>query len=298
MDHVNSIIPGSIELFTLHKHPTLSASYGKPWLIRPFGDVHHDSANHNSKVWRAFLNEAKADLDQYEGRVLFLGMGDYGDFASSSERYELSAAKTHDGTKDRLDRLAKQDADSFLRDILFMKDRMIGLIEGNHHWVFQNGMTSTQYLCDQLGCKYLGGLSVIQLVFNISESTICLDIVAAHLLKTAQKLGTSINQVEALLSSFFADIAIGAHDHNRFALPTKPIIYVSHGHGKFKMKWKDRYVARSGSFLNTYRDGEKAYPVPTGMPPSALGTVKFIITPSKSINPNVPGKGIKIQAVC
>jgi hypothetical protein len=51
------------------------------------------------------------------------------------------------------------------KEIKFMENKLIGLIEGNHFGAFQSGITTTQMMCDKLKCKYLGGSAIIGLNF-------------------------------------------------------------------------------------------------------------------------------------
>jgi len=68
-------------LFQLHKFTVCDWKSGRTLRLVPFGDVHRDSPHHAKEKWNDFLEYAKGLED-----AAFIGMGDYLDGYSTSER--------------------------------------------------------------------------------------------------------------------------------------------------------------------------------------------------------------------
>ena len=59
----------------------IQAKMGEPFYVIPFGDIHRDSDMFADTHWNEFLSYAKS-----KNNAVFLGMGDYTDGISTSER--------------------------------------------------------------------------------------------------------------------------------------------------------------------------------------------------------------------
>ena len=151
-------------IFTVHKYE-INAHYNETITLIPFGDVHRSANLCHTEKWFEWCKWAKKQKNAY-----FLGMGDYDDLSSTSERKILGNESLHETTKWTLDELYKKTTDRFYNEVSFMKGRVIGLIEGNHYARLTSGFTTTQYLCDKLGCTYLGVSSFIRLSFKLSKT--------------------------------------------------------------------------------------------------------------------------------
>jgi len=110
-------------------------------------------------------------------------MGDYDDLSSTSERPVFASAMLHNTTRTSLEKMYRQYTERLAKELSFMKGKLLGLLEGNHYSVFEDGTTTTQYLCQLLECKYLGVSAFIRLRFCYKPSdtsTMSLDIWAHH----------------------------------------------------------------------------------------------------------------------
>ena len=99
-------------LFTTHR-VEVQAKIGEPIKLIPFGDVHRDSDMHAHTHWQEFLKYAKAQKN-----ALFLGMGDYTDGVSTSERIVLGNAGLHDTTTDEVTLYADDHSSAAHQDSL------------------------------------------------------------------------------------------------------------------------------------------------------------------------------------
>lgn len=264
-------------LFRVHSHEVKVRS-NEPLHLVIFGDVHRDSPNHAEGAWKDFLVHARGLK-----HALFLGMGDYVDSASSSERACLDHAKDllHETTRKDLAELADAKVKLLARELSFTRGKLIGLLNGNHWFHWSDDTNTDQRLCRELDTTYLGVSCFIRLYLKpATGGTYALDIWAHHGAGAGRLMGGSINRVDQMREHAEADIYIMGHDHKRMAVPATPRLSLVHnGRAGLEVKQRQQWLVRSGSFLASYRDGESNYNVDAGRGPSSLGHVEIIITP-------------------
>ena len=129
--------------FTIGKFNIPLKHYGVPVYLIPFGDIHRNSNLCHEGKWKEFLKWAENKKDAY-----FLGMVDYFDLMSTSERIQFKSGNLHEDTDNTLESMYSDMVRDFYKEISFMKGRLIGLMEGNHYVTFRSGVTSTQKLCE------------------------------------------------------------------------------------------------------------------------------------------------------
>lgn len=265
-------------LFTVHSYNVKSAT-GRTHPLHIFGDVHRDSDLCAEGRWLEFLAEAK----KAGPHAMFLGMGDYLDNYSTSERDILGDGSLHDTTVKTMEKVAREKTQDFAREIKFMSGRLLGLLEGNHYVQFKDGTTSTQYLCTLLGCKYLGVATFIRISFNVhGNSALKFDIHAHHGKGASRQVGGSLNRVAQMLEHCDADLVCMGHDHKRGIVPSNPRICLEEHGGSLVVKERQSWIARTGSFLAAYSDGMTSYNVDAARGPCNLGHVTALITPRRS----------------
>jgi hypothetical protein len=267
----------STGIFTVHYHEIPNVKVNAPITLVPFGDIHRHSPMCHERLWLEWLAHWRKQKNVY-----FLGMGDYDDLASTSERDILSSRYLHESTKDTLENLYKKFTDRLSKEISFMakENRLIGLLEGNHYSEFPNGTTSTQRMCETLGCRYLGSNAFIYLSFRLASkrnSTQGLTIFAHHGLGAARFSGGSLKRVEDMQSVATADIYLCGHDHRR-TVATKSMLRLRVAQGKAKLSQQKIVIARTGSFLKGYEPGARSYVVDRSLPPCDLGTPSISMT--------------------
>ncbi len=188
--------------FTIHRFVVNVNTLNKPINLYCFGDVHRFAKGCAEEKWLEFLEIAKKDTN-----ALFLGMGDYDDLASESERAILINPGLHDDTRWSVDDVYDYRVKQFHEEIKFMKYRLIGLLEGNHYGIYSTGgMTTTQKLCETLRCRYLGVNAFIRMSFICGSKRNAIDIFAHHGKGAARLIGGSLNGVEQMVSNAEADI--------------------------------------------------------------------------------------------
>jgi len=278
----------SDSLFTTHRYEIPIAKYNEDYYLAVFSDVHRFAHNCDVDRWHEYLNYCKK-LQKETGRVYFLGLGDYDDMASTSERDLFFRAKLHDTTVKTLDDVADNRVKEFIKELDFMKDRLLGLIEGNHYYQFDSGQTSTMKMCDALKCKYLGGVSIVRLAFkygvNDCRKITSLDIYAHHTAGArsggGRREGSSLNKIEDMAHVWDADIYLAGHDH-KFNLGMPATMYLDQ---KMRVKQKERLLVRTGSYQKGYVPDTKGYV------PSFSGKANFLGSPIIILRPTRDERG-------
>ncbi len=264
-------------IFSTHR-VEVEATIGKPIKLIPFGDVHRDSDLHCSHYWKEFLDYAKKQKN-----ALFLGIGDYTDGCSTSERIVLNNAGLHESTTSTMRKTYRGVADTLAKELSFMKGRCIGLLGGNHFFDFGDGDTTDHVLAAQLEAKFLGVCSFIRLSFDFGnrKKKQSLDIFAHHGKGGGTLAGSTFNTVEKMQNIADADIYLMGHDHKKGCIPAAPKLKLTSGsNGKeLTVRHREPWLGRTGSFLKAYEDGEVSYNVDAGRSACALGWIEFEITP-------------------
>jgi len=260
-------------IFRVHKFSISLDKIGDPIYLIPFSDIHRSSPNCDVDLFKDSLARWKRLKNAY-----FLGVGDYDDFASTSERMIFSNRGLHESTRDTLEDVYKSNVDRLVREMSFMKGRLIGLLEGNHYAEFQNGTTTTQLMCDKLETKYLGVSAFIRLVISYHRKRYSLSICAHHGKGASRLIGGSINRVQQMGEGVEADIYLMGHDHKK-SCGTASKLYLSDFKGKVTLKHRKQLYVRTGGYLKGYEDGRASYIADAALNPTDLGTPIITLTP-------------------
>jgi len=261
--------------FTTHKVEIPVLTLNEPIYLIPFGDIHRWAPLCDEKKWTDFLEWAERKKNAY-----FLGMGDYDDLASYSERQALLTANFHDSTLMSIEDLSRKRTESLIDEVYFMKGRIIGLLEGNHFGELSNGMSTTQLMCQKLECRYLGVSSFVRLVFVHGTKRCSIDLWLHHGKGASRLVGGSLNTVQQMGESAEADIYLMGHDHKK-GIATKTRLVLNDSKGGLKLSHKKVLYGRTGSFLKGYEPDVPSYVVRAGMSPTDLGVIKIELTPKR-----------------
>lgn len=277
--------------FTTHDYKIPFKKYGDIIYLSPFGDLHCDSPLFDGDRWKDYCKWAES-----KGAYM-LGMGDYIDFMSSSERKSIASSSLHSTSLKTLEQHVEKQINMLAKDLMSCKDRIIGLIEGNHHYKFSYGITSTQLLCQKLGCKYLGNSSFIRLVLlRDKHHSNKIDIFAHHGRGSGRRLGTSINSLQDMLMIAEADIMLMGHDHKKQVAIMNRLFLSDNRNGVLDVKSKKVIFARTGGFLKGYVDGADSYVADALLTPTDLGTVKIEMTPIRKTIQGIEERYIDLHA--
>lgn len=265
-------------IFTTHD-VTVHCDVNEPLKFIPFGDIHYDSPAFSKDKWNEFIERAKSLK-----KAVFLGMGDYLDGYSASERIILASPGMHESSRERFEEEEKGRIRRLYEDIKFMEGRLIGLLGGNHYPQFSNGTNGDQYLAGLLKTDFLGVCSAIALHFKVGKRGCkhALIIFCHHGRGAGQTVGGRMNSVEKLVGIADADIYLMGDNHARGVLPLGEKLYLHTSNGHSSLCARKSWIARTGSFLRAYVNGESGYVVDRALQPASLGWVEFEVIPRRS----------------
>jgi hypothetical protein len=252
------------------------------FVIRPFACTHWDSPYCDTDLFQRFVASSLAP------DVWTVGVGDYLDFARATKRSALrQALPGDDDTGELLDSLVATRLQEYMRVIAPLRHRLLGLVEGNHHYEFcttspdpngwRAGETSTSYMARRLGVPYLAwlGLIIIEVrIRGVPDFADTIRILASHGYgTTAQSVGADLNRMERYLGpAFRTDIIVTAHTHRRVAYCV-PVMEPS------ETGFRERSVVliKAGAFLKAYVPGRSSYAEQRFKAPLDLGWVDIDI---------------------
>jgi hypothetical protein len=250
----------------------------------PVGCIHYGCALHATEEFDKFCAWAATQDDIY-----FIGMGDYFDSVSASERLVFAGSQLHDTTKRSLEEWWEALVEEFVEKTRFMWGRTIGLVEGNHFANISGGFTTTEIMCQKYNgllkdtpgvrCQYLGASAFIRIQLKMSNvKRASVDIFCHHGRGAARTSGGSINTVEQMAAIADANIYLMGHDHKKMSVPDCKLRLVCDSKNSTLMV-KDRPIlyVRTGSFLKAYEPDQRSYAVRRGYRPLQLGVTKITI---------------------
>ena len=266
-----------LSIFTIKEKEIVVPSTKDKITIWFFGDVHRDTKACDVDRWKWFLTKAK-ELSDPEF-TYYMCMGDTHDFASYREQQKIKSANLHQQTIESIEELIQKRNRHFCQEIKQMRGKLLGFIEGNHSWVFENGVSSTEDLASRMETEYLGWLTFFTLKFRLQKSVnLNYYIAACHGRGGGKLIGTSINQVADMKTVFpSADLFVAGHNHDRGAWPSNILLPHSRTDGTTQLKQKRQFIIRSGSFMKAYETGEPSYAVSRLMRPADLGAIRITI---------------------
>ena len=119
--------------------------------------------------------------EETERGAYFVGMGDYIDFLSPSNRQRLRSAALYDTAEDVIDEksmeLTQEIFDLALRPTV---GRWLGLVEGHHFASLKDGSTTDMRLCEMLKAPFLGTCGVLRINFERSNNKLGVTLWVHH----------------------------------------------------------------------------------------------------------------------
>jgi len=134
-------------------------SSAKHLVIAPLGDIQWSGKRGPSaaRLAREHIRDA-LDLGAY-----FIGMGDYIDFLSPSNRQRLLGAALYDTAQMTIEDKVRELIDEVYEEVLEpTRGRWLGMLEG-HHFMEMGGTTSDILLAEKLGARFLGTSAYVRL---------------------------------------------------------------------------------------------------------------------------------------
>lgn len=262
---------------------------GEEILILPIGDIQYNGEG-GSTALTTLKNHIKWGVSQ---NAYFIGMGDYIDFASPSNRQRLRAAALYDTADNAIELTAANLTQELYKKALEpSRDRWLGLLEGHHYYQYSSGITTDMELCTLLRAQHLGTCAYIRLNLRwdrpgkgrLQSATVVLW--AHHGAGSGSRAGSPLNKLDQLPIYWDADIYLMGHQSKMAAAPIQRIEPVWSGPTKHHLKHRKIYIAGTGSFSRAYMAGNRQGKVARGcyveqkmLNPAALGGIKIWIRP-------------------
>lgn len=216
-------------------------------------------------------------------------MGDFIDMESPSNRKKLRESGFYDSVVDAIDAKAEELEEELQKILKPTVGRFLGLLEGHHFHIHQDGTTTDQRMASFLKAPFLGTCAYINLTFkpnNKSHARPKVLIWAHHGRSGGKLLSSPLNQLEHVVRGFDADIYLIGHHHKAVAGKLARM-YAQFNTTVGYLKNKEMIIACTGSFLKGFVEGVKRdgrpgglYPEAAMMNPLALGVVKLRIRPT------------------
>jgi len=275
--------------------------------LYPIGDTHIGALNCAEGHIRRYVRY----IARQKCQTFWIGGGDYCDCITRNDLKRFDPRVLPDwmleGTgatvRERLTDIGRCERKRFLQHIEPIKDRCLGLIEGNHEDAFEKRTdTSMQLrLCEALHVPNLTDVAFVRLRFRLASghggiSTVIVYIVHGSGGGTSDgaeaiKLAGLAKQVEGV------DIVLRGHGHR--VTPGEPVerTYIPR---KGALPWecysRTTYTGNWGSWLKTYARGNPTYPSKRNYPPRAFRGLEFKIQPFASIAVH-KGKDRKLASI-
>lgn len=260
----------------------------------PVGDIQlqHDRA-------AVDIDRLKRDIQWgVDHNARYIGMADFIDMESPSNRTALERSGVYDSVIDALDAKA-EDLEEELKEILKPTiGRWLGVLEGHHYHVHQDGTTTDQRFAQFLKCPFLGTSAYVNLTFKSPSSAINpqFNIWAHHGRGGGGLAGSPSNTLEKKILGFDADIYLMGHTHTAGAIP-RDRVYPYWGKTMGHLTHKKLYLVNCGAYLKGYEERRQrggrpqgGYPEKGFMNPLALGGAKIHFRPTwKRVRGNLTG---------
>jgi len=267
-------------------------------LIMPIGDIHEDSTG------AADLEKLRRHVEWgMERDAYFLGMADYVDLASPSNRQTLTGAKVYDSVRDALDDQARAAANRVYHVLEPTKGHWLGMLSGHHYWEFQDGDTTDTWLARKLEAPYLGDSAFIRCIFQGQKSRAHFTIFCHHGVGSGLTLAAPLNRLERVVEYFDADIYLIGHQHKLVGAPMDRL-YVNWNTDPPQIEHKTIIVACTGGWLRGYRERHRrggraqgTYVEKKLLSPTALGGVVISARPTVKHYETSAGKRASLYGV-
>jgi len=220
----------------------------------------------------------------------FIGLGDYADALSPSNRDRWDGARLYDSARDAMEQAAERTQDELEAVTAGTEGRWLGLVTGHHYFEYDDHSTTDTRLASSLRAPHLGDSALVHMLFpgNGNKKREMARIWLAHGNGSGQP-GRALAKVASTGMQIVdnADAYIMGHFHKAEATKVQRISsFGGERGGQPRMRARDIALACTGSFLRGYTEGSRRGGRASGsyvekglMSPSALGAVWLSFRP-------------------
>ena len=234
-------------------------SYTLPFeetLIIPLGDIQYGVAQCDVERLKRHVAWGAARENAY-----FVGLGDYLDLASPSNRQRITNANLYDTPLNALDTQAQKQLEELQEILAPTKGRWLGLVSGHHFWKFQDGTTTDNRLSNFLGCPWLDACGIIQVRFTPPTNhvkTPSFRMFLHHGKGSGQMQAAPLNLLERFAGSWEGvDVFLMGHQHKKVAAKLRRLYPEFGAHAR--LRHRNLIIGCTGSFLQSYEGGGGGY---------------------------------------
>lgn len=230
-----------------------------PWeevQIMPVGDVQCGTLDCDEDRLRRQIDWALEQEVRGGPPIYYLGMGDYVDCLSPSNRQAWRATPLYDVAQQMMADKAEEYAQRFLKLVDGTHGRWLGLLEGHHFFQFEDGTTSDTRIAKALGTTHLGTCAFVRLRFVQSTARMTCTIWCHHGTGSGAMAHSPLNKLYPVMHAFDADVYLMGHQTKKAAAPV-PRIYMSEK-PPYKLIARKKIIAGTGGFSRGYMQGSRA----------------------------------------
>lgn len=258
---------------------TIKLKDGQSLWICPFNDIHYNTDECDKDRFLRYIQWGVKKLKDGD-LISGIGLGDYNDFLSPSERATVVSAKggygLHETTLQQIDKWMYDITMEFYNAIKPWEGKVDMLLEGHHYGCYSGvfrqaklrGMSNTEHLAKLVGATFGGQLGIITYDFG---DGLLLRVLATHGYGGARTPGARVIKRVRMNEVWEADLYLMAHDNTKMAISDN--VLGEDASGNFVAR--KRTYCGTGSFQKAYPDGEEkgGYVEAIMLPPSDLGAV-------------------------
>lgn len=279
----------------LEAQPKVLKSVGFPWKplrLVPLGDMQVGAEGFNASRFGRFIDNA-LQRDSY-----FIGMGDYSDFLSPSNRRFLANAGLYDTAQQLIEEWHLTQLEGIKEMLKATKGRWLGLLQGHHYYEFDPMTTTDTELARYLDAPYLGDCAMVRVSFAKGNPThpasLSKVIWAHHGAGGGVSAASALTKLERYAGYVDADVLLMGHQSKLGYLP-KPRFGMSASrgrlggkerHGTPRLVNRTQHLIATGAWMEGYHVGTPKRGRPQGsyveksmMVPAALGGMAVIFEP-------------------
>lgn len=240
--------------------------------IYAIGDIHGGTIHCHQKLLEKTIHKVKSDDNAY-----WIDFGDKCEFIGTHDK-RWDAGGIADWVKS--DYIGLSQADWYMDIMSPIKDRCLGMIEGNHEsaWTAQTDTNVHHYVCSKMGIDDLTAACFLRINFSRGSSTERHELTGyfTHGAGSAITPGAKLTRLQRLMDSWDADMVAQGHVHELLTY-SRPYMTLSR---KLELKQRVKVGALTGCYFRTYtQDTSSSYGERKNYPPVMLGSPVFVYSP-------------------
>lgn len=263
--------------------------------LYPLGDIHIGAMNCAENEFRSVVRMIRDDPD-----AMWVGGGDMLDAVvlQDVKRFDIQSmpawmftGKAED-IKAKIGDIISAQQKRFLEIVWPIKDKCLGLIEGNHEYSIykHHGRDVMTHLCEALHTENLTDCAFIRMRFrrggeHSTASCSGATVFICHGFGEGRSAGAEPNKLAKLAADKEVDLLVTGHSHNFHIMPPVPMLWIPTA-GKLPEDTfvREKHVANWGSYMYTYKRGPSTYASRANYPVRPMYTVQVVFSPFKRIS--------------